>query len=346
MNFSPKKILIVLHGSIGDVTRAIPLANLLRRGFPHALIAWSIEPAALPLIEHHPAIDEIIVFDRADWRRSLLPFLRRIRNGHFDLVLDLQRHLKSGIISRWSGTPHRVGFNRRDAKELNWLFNNHEIPPATQHESKLNHYLRFLDFLGVSTSPLVWDIPLSPAETGRVEKLARETGGPFVAYCVGGRWESKRWFADEAAKSAAQIYQRYGLAAAALGGDEDRPFAAQMQRLGTTPMANLTGRTSLREAIGILSRAELSVGPDSGLMHLSAAVGTPVISLWGPTDPKRTGPHGFEDLIVQGSAPCVPCYVRECPIGRICMRSITSEQILSHVDAALNRRDFGRGAAN
>ena len=344
MSFSPKRILIVLHGSIGDVTRALPVAKLLRRGFPGAHIAWSIEPAALPLVERHPAIDEVILFERHDWRRSLLPFLRRIRGGHFDLVLDLQRHLKSGLISRWSGAPRRIGFHRSDAKELNWLFNNQQISSGS-NQSKLDHYLKFLEFLYISTAPVEWDIPLTPAETAHVEKLVREIGGAFVAYCVGGRWESKRWSADEAAKSAAEVKRRYGLAAVILGGEEDRPFAAEMERVASAPLANLAGRTSLRESVGILARAELSVGPDSGLMHLSAAVGTPVVSLWGPTDPKRTGPYGFQELIVQGSAPCAPCYVRRCPIGRMCMESIKSEDVLTQIGAALARKDRTRGAA-
>jgi lipopolysaccharide heptosyltransferase II len=345
MTFFPQSILIVLHGSIGDVTRALPLANLLRRGFPAAKLVWSIEPAAMPLVENHPAIDEVIVFDRENWRNSLTPFLRRIRGGRFDLVLDLQRHLKSGFISWWSGAPRRIGFNRSDAKELNWLFNNQHIAPGG-NESKLNHYLKFLDFLHIRTAPLEWEIPLTPSEAGRVEKLVREVGAPFVAYCAGSRWESKRWFADEAAKSASELHRRYGFVSVILGGDEDRPFAVRMHGLCETPLFNFTGRTSLREAVGVLRCAELSVGPDSGLMHLSAAVGTPVISLWGATDPERTGPHGFDDLVVRGSAPCAPCYVRVCPIGRICMRSITSEEVLSRIDAAISMRRHARDAAN
>lgn len=345
MNFSPQKILIVLHGSIGDVTRALPLANLVRRSFPAAWIAWSIEPPAMPLVEHHPAIDEIILFDRPNWRDSLRPFLSRIRSSGFDLVLDLQRHLKSGFISWWSRAPHRIGFAPRDAKELNWLFNNHYIAPAAEGESKLNHYLRFADFLLLQTKVIEWNIQLSPEEEKAVEKLARGIGGRFAAYCVGSRWESKRWFPEEAARSAVEVNRRYGLTVVLLGGPQDRMFAAEMQRAAALQLVDLTGQTSLREAIGILARAEFSVGPDSGLMHLSAAVGTPVVSLWGPTDPERTGPYGFDDLIVRGIAPCAPCYVRTCPIDRMCMESIKSPDVLAKVDAALARKGVVHGAA-
>jgi lipopolysaccharide heptosyltransferase II len=345
MRFGAEKILIILHGSIGDVTRAVPLANLVRRGYPRARIAWAIEPAALPLVERHPAVDEVILFDRARWTRSFGPFLRRIRSRRFDLVLDLQRHLKSGVISRWSGAPHRVGFHRRDAKEFNWLFNNETIPAVSSDTSKLVHYLKFAEYLGIEPHPVEWKFQLRPDEEAVVEKIARAIGGRFAAFCVGGRWPSKQWFPDEAAKSAVEIKRRYGLEIVLLGGKEDAGFAAEMERQSSARLENRVGRTSLREAMGLLARAEVSVGPDSGLMHISAAVRTPVVSLWGPTDPRRTGPYGYDDFIVQGRAACAPCYLRRCPIGRVCMRSIRSEEVMAQIAAALALKGTPRGAA-
>src|SRR5688500_9500600 len=157
----PRKILVVLHGSIGDLTRALPLANRLLSGFPTATLAWSVEPPSLPLVEHHPAVDEIIVFDRSRWKSQLGPFLRRIRVARFDLVLDLQRHLKSGLVSLWTGAPHRLGFHRRDSKELNWLFNNHHISAVTNDMPKLRHYLKFAEYLGLAPEPVEWKFSLT-----------------------------------------------------------------------------------------------------------------------------------------------------------------------------------------
>jgi lipopolysaccharide heptosyltransferase II len=344
MKPSPKKILIVLHGSVGDVTRAIPLANLVRKGFPQAFIAWAVEPASAPLVERHPAIDEIILFERAEWRRSLRPFLTRVRSRQFDLVLDLQRHLKSGLISWWSGAPVRIGFHRRDAKELNWIFNNRHIPAADSGSSKLGDYLKFAELLGIEPYPIEWNFPLLAEEAERVESIVGDIGAPFAVFYVGARWESKRWFADETAKAAAEIQRLYGLQIVLLGGEDDAPFAKEVQRHGATRVFDWTGRTTLREAIGILSRAKVAVGPDSGLMHLSAAVGTPVVSLWGPTDPGRTGPFRYERFVIQGRAACAPCYLRRCPIGRVCMRSITSESVVDKVGGALGWKGGEREA--
>ena len=228
MKPSPRKILIVLHGSVGDVTRAIPLANLVRKGFPQAFIAWAIEPASAPLVERHPAIDEVIVFGRTDWRRSLWPFLRRIRGHRFDLVLDLQRHLKSGLISRWSGAAARVGFHRRDAKELNWIFNNRHIPAVESGSSKLADYLKFAELLGIEPYPIEWNFSLLPDEAERVGAIVDAVAAPFAAFYVGARWESKRWFPCETAKAAAEVHRRYGLEIVLLGGKDDIPFAQEV----------------------------------------------------------------------------------------------------------------------
>jgi lipopolysaccharide heptosyltransferase II len=299
-------------------------------------MVWAIEPAAFPLVEHHLAVDEIILFDRNHWRKSLGPFLRQIRSRRFDLVLDLQRHLKSGLISWWSGAPHRLGFHRRDAKEFNWLFNNCHISPATDGISKLSHYLKFAEFLGIEPYPIEWNFHLLAGERARVASMLQHMDGPFAAFCVGSRWESKRWFPAETARSATELQKRYRLEIVLLGGKEDVGFAREVEGCEGARVVNWVGQTSLREAIGILSRAEVAVGPDSGLMHLSAAVGTPVVSLWGATDPIQTGAYGYHDLVIRGKASCSPCYLRRCPIGRLCMQSIEIEEVIAKVAKALS----------
>ena len=335
--FEPKKILIVLHGSIGDVTRALPLATLVRAGFPQARLAWAVEPPALPLVQNYPGVDEVIVFDRRRWWKAFGPFLNEVRSRRFDLVLDLQRHFKSGFISRWSGAPHRVGFNRSDGKEFNWLFNNHFIPACGDDISKLDHYLKFAEYLGVSTRPVVWSFNLIADEEAAVDRHLAGVKGSFAVLFVGSRWESKQWFPKQLADCGNMIHERYGLDVVLLGAKGEEPLAEQAMSHPGFSATNLVGLTSLREAIGIITRARVAVGPDTGLMHIAAAVGTPVVSLWGATSPRRNGPYGFEDLIIQGRAACVPCYRRHCPIGRICMQSIFVEEIAGKIHQALSR---------
>jgi lipopolysaccharide heptosyltransferase I len=341
----PKNILIVLHGSIGDVTRALPLATLLRRGFPKATLSWSVEPQAFPLVQNYPGLDEVILFDRHRWRSTFHDFLRKIRSKRFDLVLDLQRHLKSGIISHWSGARHRVGFNRADCKEFNWIFNNHFIPAMGERISKLEHYLKFAEYLGLRTRPIEWNFSLTKQEMSSVRQLLRGVG-PYAVLFVGSRWESKQWFPVQVAECAQLIQECHNLDVVLLGGKEESTLAAEAVQSGI-PMINLAGRTSLRQAIGVLTGARFAVGPDTGLMHIAAAVRTPVVSLWGATSPARSGPYGFEHLVIQGKASCSPCYLKRCSIGRICMRSIEKEEVAAKILMALSHRhseSVSRGA--
>ncbi len=194
LDSTPKRILIVLHGSIGDVTRALPLAAMLRRAFPRAFLAWSVEPACFPLLQGNSAIDEIILLERQRWWKNAGPFLARVRAGHFDLVLDLQRLFKSGFISWWSGAAQRIGFHRQDCKEFNWVFNNLHIPPYGDGISKLEHYLKFADYLEIERSPLEWHFNLTVEEQASITGHLSKIGGSFAVLFVGTRWQSKQWF--------------------------------------------------------------------------------------------------------------------------------------------------------
>ena len=332
---SPRKILIVLHGSIGDVTRALPLAGMLRRAFPQAFLAWSVEPACAPLLERNPAIDEILVFDRKHWWKSAAPFLAGIRAANFDLALDLQRILRSGVISWSSRAARRVGFHRRDSKEGNWLFNNEHIEACGDGIPKLEHYLKFADHLGIDRSELDWDFHLSPAERASAARRVAALSRRFAVLFVGTRWPSKQWFPAQMSACVERLSDRFSLDVVLLGGTDEQTIAREVETSSSKRLLNLTGQTSLREAIALIQQAVLAIGPDTGLMHIAAAVGTPVISLWGATDPARTGPYRFSELVLRGTAPCVPCRRRTCPIGRVCLSSIGIEQIEAKISTAL-----------
>ncbi|MBM4260397.1 MAG: glycosyltransferase family 9 protein [Deltaproteobacteria bacterium] len=341
----PKKILFVLHGSLGDITRALPLAQLVRRRFPRAFLAWSVEPACFPLLENFAAIDEVIIYDRHRPIAALWPFLRQIHARRFDLVLDLQRHFKSGVVSRASGAPCRLGFHPSDAKEGNGFFNNYHIDAVGDSVAKIDHYMKFAEWLGIAPRPIEWQIELTPQDKLAVRRHLSGVDTTFAALFVGSRWPSKDWFAEQIAGCANALLRHHGLSVVLLGGGSEAAVAEQVVRAAEGRVVNLVGQTSLREAVGVIQHASVCIGPDTGLMHLAAAVGTPVISLWGATDPKRTGPYGFGELVIQGKADCAPCYRKNCTIGKICMRSISSDAIVNKVAAVL-RRSVGQKAAH
>lgn len=337
MRVPAERILIVLLGAIGDVVRALPLANRLRAGYPRAHLAWAVEPAAAPVLAAHPALDARLVFERSGGARAFAAFLRRVHGERFDLVLDLQRHAKSGLVSAASRAPVRIGFHRRNAKELNWLWNTHTIDPVEPRGWKLAQYQRFGDFLALPPAAPRFDVTLLADEEASVARLLAPLARPFAALFLGSTWESRLWFADRYAAVIDALDAR-GLDAVLVGGADVRMLAtATVAAAGRAPL-DLTARTTLRESYGILARARVAIGPDSGPMHLAAAAGTPVVSLWGATAPARSAPCGSEDLVVVGRAACVPCYLRRCPIGRRCMRDVTADRVVAQVTRALGER--------
>lgn len=343
---TPQRILIVLLGAIGDVTRALPLLTRLRRAYPAAHIAWAVEPTAAPVLDSHPALDHVVVYQRTHGLQAFFSFLRTIRQQRYDLVLDLQRHAKSGIVSWWSGAPIRLGFHRTNSKEGNWLFNTHTIAPVPHFSLKLGHYLKFADALGLPDDGIHFDLRLRPEEEQRVNQLLHTVKRPFAAFFLGSRWPSRFWFPHATASVAQTLRQDYGLEVVLVGGPSEHRFAQEVeQELGGVGV-NLVGQTTLRDLIGIFSRARLALGPDCGPMHIAAATGTPVVSLWGATSPARSAPWGSEGLVVRGSAACSPCYVRQCRIGRLCMQRITPEQVLAAACQVLAQKDTAAGSGS
>ena len=342
----PDRVLIVLLGAIGDVVRALPLAQRLHAAWPAAHVSWAVEPAAAPVLQHHPALRQLIRFERGQGAAAFGRFLLAVRRSRPDLTLDLQRHLKSGVTSWCSGAPLRIGFHRRNSREGNWLFQTDWIAPVERFSSKVHQFLRFADHLGLPAAPADFGLRLLPEEESRVEQLLAGVEGRFAALFLGSTWPSRQWFASSTA-SVCQGLRARGLEVVLIGGPGDAGFAGAVIAAGAGAVVNCAGRTSLRDVIGICRRARLAIGPDSGPMHIAAAVGTPVVSLWGATSPARSAPFGSEDLVIRGDVPCAPCYLRRCPIGRLCMETITPELVLAHVDAVLQGRgvsDEGAGA--
>jgi len=330
-----KRILIVLLGAIGDVVRALPLANRVRAGYPGAHLAWAVEPAAAPVLVGHPALDDRLVFERPGGVPAFFAFLRRVRAEGFDLVLDLQGHAKSGLVSAATRAPVRLGFHRRNAKELNWLWSTHTIAPVEARGWKLAQYERFADWLDLPPQAPRFDVTVAAGEAASVDRLLAPLTRPFAALFLGSTWESRLWFADRCAEVIDGLAAR-GLDAVLVGGTDVRALAAATIARSSRPPLDLTARTSLRESYGVLARAQVAIGPDSGPMHLAAAAGTPGVSLWGATTPARSAPFGSQDLVLVGRAACVPCYLRRCPIGRACMRDITTERVLAQVARVLD----------
>jgi ADP-heptose:LPS heptosyltransferase len=265
--------------------------------------------------------------------------LREVRAWRADVSLDLQCHLKSGFTSWWSGAPRRIGFHWRNSREGNRLFANQSIPPVAWQSSKLEHYLLFADALAAPPSPVDFGLAPGAGAERRVAALLRGVDGPFAAFFVGASWQTKLWHTAPAGALIDRLAER-GVATVLVGGPGDVEVARAVLAASRRGAVDLVGATSLRELLAVFRRAVVACGPDSGPMHMAAAVGLPVVSLFGATSPARSAPYGFADLVVEGDAPCRPCYSRRCPIERECMRAITAERVLEMIEVA---RKHGEG---
>ena len=335
----PRHALIVLLGAIGDVVRALPLLGRMRRAWPDTHITWAVEPKSSPILERHRWLDDVIVYDRRRAPWSFAPFLRTVRGGKFDLVVDLQRHLKSGITAYASGAPTRVGFDAANTKEFNHLFSTRQIEPQPNMRLKLLQYQAFGDALGLPAAPIEFGLEASAVERERVIGLLQGAPRPLLGVILGSSWPSRIYFPESIARVIAELARPSNGSAplfpVLIGGPDESGIAAEVMRAaGGLPALNLAGKTTLRDLIAIFSECTAAFGPDSGPMHIAAAVGCPIVSLWGSTAAERSAPWGYADLAISSAIPCHPCYLRECPIGRECMWRIEPETVAATVRRA------------
>jgi heptosyltransferase-2 len=249
-----------------------------------------------------------------------------------------------------SGARERIGFARENTKELNHLFSTRRIAPQPRMKLKLLQYQAFADELSIPPAPVEFGLQLPAAERQRAEALLADAPRPILGVILGSSWPSRLYF-PEATAAVIRGLQGRGEARAALfpvllGGPEEVEVAAEVTRMaGDAPILNLAGKTTLRDLLAIFPRCAAAFGPDSGPMHMAAAVGCPVVSLWGATAPERSAPWGFADLVLRGEIPCHPCYLRRCPIGRECMRRITPAAVVAAIERASSVVTAGTGAA-
>jgi ADP-heptose:LPS heptosyltransferase len=212
---------------------------------------------------------------------------------------------------------------------------------------KLLQYQAFGDALGIAPSPTEFGLAATDDERARALEILRDAPRPLLAVILGSSWPSRIYFPESIAAVISRVARPDGASPALfpvlLGGPDETKLADEVLRqLDGVPVLNLAGRTSLRDLIAIFPECAVAFGPDSGPMHIAAAVGCPVVSLWGATAAERSAPWGFADLAISGAIPCHPCYLRQCPIGRECMRRISPEEVTANLRRALAMQGAAR----
>ncbi len=337
----PESVCIVMLSAIGDAVHVLPVANALKRAWPETKISWIIQPVPKILVEGHPAVDELIVYRRRRGINAWAGFAELgncLKGRRFDLALALQVYFKAGLITGMLPARRKLGFDTARARDANWLFTNERITAhAPQHVQE--QYCEFVRHLGIDPEPVEWGVHLSDQEREAQARFFGELDRPVCAVVVGTSKPAKNWTPEGYARVLEELEFTHGLQPILVGGPSpvEREMADRI--LGLTKAHPLdTLGNDLRRAIYLLDGSALTVSPDTGPLHISRALETPVIGLYGYTNPKRTGPYRrFYDLVVDGYA-AFPG--EEYPVSmeyRDGMRRITTEMVVEKVELAVQR---------
>jgi len=315
------KVLIVKPSSFGDIVQALPVATGLRRYWPDAEIHWLTFDAYEPLLRDHHAIDRLMILRRRDLRPGgwlrLWRWIKALRAERYDLVLDLQGLLRSGILTWLTKAPLRLGL--ATAREGSTLFYTETIlepPPPAQEK-----YLEFLRHLGIRPDPYAFDLAPPPLAVASLDP------GRYVVLHPYSRWRTKLWpwrYYQEVVDALPEV--RF----AVVGEGPWFPLHGEN-------VLDLRGRLAFPQLMAVLKEAGAVVSTDSGPSHLAAALGAPTLALFGATDWQKTRPIGRHVTIERYPAPCSPCMKRSCPqkIPMVCMSEITPAHVLRYLSHRL-----------
>lgn len=334
------KILLLKPSSLGDVVQALPVLRRLKQHRPASEVWWWIDSALAPLLEGDPDLAGVVHFERRRWTTprhwpEMWRSLRWMQAQRFDWVIDLQGLARSGTFAWLARGKLLVGLDepREGARGFYDLI----VPRATYHTHAVDWYLGVLRVLGVPANGDFEWLPVRPSVAAAVRRQGPGPDRQWLALLPGARWPNKCWPAEHFA-SLVRLLDGTGNAArlVILGGESDREIGRAIAQAAPQRCLDLTGQTSLPEMVEWLRRSRLVVCNDTGPMHVAAALGTPVIALFGPTEPRRTGPYGQIGHVLQTPLPCVPCLRPRCHYKKPmeCLRAISPEQVA----AAVRRR--------
>lgn len=344
------RVLIVKTSALGDVVHALPVLDCLHRLSPGIEIDWVVEESNREILEGNPLLSRLHTVRTRFWRshplsgetRGEVKALRRALLARaYDIVFDLQGNLKSGLITRLAGCERRYGFDRDDVREsLNLLFTNNQVPLRRQDHHVSARALRVVsvpfgrDYTGFS---LAADIHTSPEDDAAAEAfLATLADGLVFLYHHGTTWETKMWHEGGWIAFGKDLLERFPEATLLLswGNEREREGAERISR-GIGVGARLLPHLSIKGLAALLKKVDLVVGGDTGPVHMAAAVGTPTVSFYRVTDPKRNGPRGENHIHVQSPFHCRGCLRKECDRDRECRESIRPEMLMRGIEKLL-----------
>ena len=343
----PKNILIFHTAFIGDIILMLPLIQVTRRSFPDARITVVAIPEACESLHNHPAIDEIIPYDkkgREAGMAGMVKMSRQLRERKFDIALVPHRSIRSAVITRLAAIPQRVGFSTSAGR---FLFS--QVVPYVKGSHETVRNLSLLHPLGVTTSsrelpslfPSQHDVEIIDALIAQNASKAPLDAEQMIAVAPGSVWNTKRWPAEYFI-SLCKMFVQFGYSVALVGGEDDRSLCLDIEhRVGHGPVLNAAGALTLLQSAELIRRCRAIISNDSAPMHMAVAVRTPVVAIYGATVPEfGFAPLGEHDAILETSGlPCRPCSIHGgnvCPIKTfVCMNNISPKNVFEKVESVL-----------
>jgi heptosyltransferase-1 len=317
---------------MGDIIHALPLLVSLRKSFPNRYIAWGVKEKFADLLEKNPYLNEVIIWEE----RGFWKFVKDIRNRKFDVVLDLQGLFRTGLIAYLSQAPQRWGFTKEEAKERQLFFLNIRIPTPSA-----NIVEKYLDFAEHLQANRIIEFPLAEKEASReytsqyFQRMNVSPGDKIIALIQSTGWGNKNWRPERFAHLGRLINTKKNWKVLLVWGtgEAEKEKANKINEMAAGKLL-IAPATTISQLVSLLKRCSMAIGGDTGPLHLAAALGLPVIGLYGPTSPSRNGPFTpKKEIIYHSPYPCSPCWKRTCKYkNNSCMDSIHVEEVMQEIE--------------
>jgi lipopolysaccharide heptosyltransferase I len=337
-HLEPREVCVIKPSALGDIAHSLPILPALRRLFPAAQLTWVVNTAFRTVIEGHPDLDRVLVYDRGGGisAHGLLATSRvwtQLRRQRFDLTIDLQGLLRSALMTAATRAPVRVGL--ADAREGAGWFYTHEVDAPRTRLHAVDRVLRVVAALGLESYAPSFTIPIGAHDRQWARATLAPLPRPRLILNLGARWLTKRWPPEHFAEIARRAAAEFGAGLIAVGAREDRTLtAAFRQHLGPLPALDLSGRTTLLQVSALAQQADLFLSNDTGPLHLAAAAGASVVGIYTCTDPRLTGPYGPRAATVQSCVWCAPSFRKKCPRLE-CLSELSPDRVWQVVRARL-----------
>jgi len=321
-----EKILIIKPSSLGDIVHSLPFLNTLKENFPFTKIHWIVAKGFEELLTEHPLVEKLLVINKDKWKSiknitstisEVFNLREELKKEQYDIAVDLQGLLRSGIITMLSKAPIRIGF--KEAREFSTIFYNKKISsPIEKHA--VFRYNEVAQELGCIINEIKFYLP-KPKEPEWLRELK-----DFVVIIPSARWQSKNWPLPYFVELVKMLPYSFLI----VGSKSDVPEALKIEEYTEGKAISVAGKTTLKELIALFNKSLFVITPDTGTMHLASACGIKVVALFGPTSPKRTGPFGENHLIIRSELSCSPCFRKKCEDQK-CMREITPQSVYNRI---------------